>query len=83
MSRVIRHIKPPVCPVVEYHLILSKDEAETLQIILRNISGNADTTRRSHADDMREQLEGAGVSDIDEKVDGDVRFSIRYNHGDG
>ena len=83
MSRVIRHIKPPVCPVVEYHLILSTDEAETLQLILRNISGAADTTRRRHADDMREQLEGAGVADIDEKVDGDIRFLRRYKQGDG
>lgn len=81
MSRVIRHIKPPACPVVEYHLILNTDEAETLQIILRNISGAADHTRRGHADAMRSSLDEAGVADIDEKIDGDIRFMFPHVPG--
>lgn len=74
MARATRHTIPPEIVDLEYHLILSRDEAETLQVILRNISGNANTSRRGHADAVFAALSAAGVENINARANGSIRF---------
>lgn len=52
-------ISPPAIKSVT--LELSKDEAETLRLILGKIGGCPDTTRRGHTGAISEALEAAGV----------------------
>lgn len=71
------------CKIVglpEYELRLTKNEAETLLKVVRNVGGNPRVSRRKHTQAIMEALEVAGVKQINPPIDGCISFFDELPH---